>query len=65
MHGCSARPHTMANEHWPWSSGCSSARVEVAKESVSLDVKRAFPCASTVGADLGKRRVAQRFPVFC
>jgi hypothetical protein len=37
----------------------------VLKESVSLDVKRTFTSASTVGRDLGERHLAQRFPGFC
>jgi hypothetical protein len=36
----------------------------VPKESVSLHVKRAFPFRIYGRPDLGKRRVAQRFPVF-
>jgi hypothetical protein len=41
-----------------WSNG----RVEWPKESVSLDVKRAFPYGIYVGGDLGEWLLAQRFP---
>ena len=39
-----------------------SGRVQVPRESVYLEAKRAFPYASTVEGDLGERRLAQRFP---
>jgi hypothetical protein len=33
----------MMAERWRWSDACRSSGVEVLKESVSLDVRRAFP----------------------
>jgi len=39
-------------------------RQKVGKRAFPLTARERFPFASTVGADLGKRRVAQRFPVF-
>jgi hypothetical protein len=45
--------------------GTSSRSARGGEESVYLDVKRAFPSAATVRADLGERLLAQRFPVFC
>jgi len=56
------RPHTMTGERPRWSDASSSGRVEVPKESVDWTSRERFPTASTVGPDLGKRRVAQRFP---
>jgi len=35
---------------------------QVPKESAQLDGKSVFPLGSTVGGDLGERRLAQRFP---
>jgi hypothetical protein len=50
---------------WRASSTCSGGSVECRKRAFPLMSREHFPSASTVGPDLGKRRVAQRFPVFC
>jgi hypothetical protein len=46
------------------SKTCSSGSVECRKRAFPLTSRERFPSASTVGPDLGERRVAQRFPVF-
>jgi hypothetical protein len=35
------------------------------KRAFNWTSRERFPSASTVGADLGERLLAQRFPVFC
>src|SRR5215211_8421877 len=57
--------HTMTGERWRRSDACSSGRVQSAeRERFPGTSRERFPTASTVGGDLGERRLAQRFPVF-
>jgi hypothetical protein len=57
-------PHTRRVNAGSRSDACSNGRVEVSKRAFNWTSKERFPCVPTVGADLGERRVAQRFPVF-
>ena len=52
--------HLLQGDGAPYSGGDG-----VPKRAFPLTSTERFPSASTVGVDLGKRRVAQRFPVFC
>src|ERR671910_2777647 len=65
IHGAGKRPHTMTVSAGGGATRAAAAASRAPKESVSLNVKRAFPFAFTVGVDLGERLLAQRLPVFC
>jgi hypothetical protein len=53
------------NDSWaPAVTNTCTSSVECRKRAFPLTSRERFPSASTVGPDLGERRVAQRFPVF-